>query len=89
MGSGIVTETIYDTMGRVHYSYLPYFENIDTPQWITYEYDQIGRLGKVINPNGKYTERKYALWTTTLIDANFHKKEEDRDAYGRLAQRKG
>ncbi|MFZ3254253.1 MAG: hypothetical protein WA133_08240 [Syntrophales bacterium] len=84
-GSGIVTVAIY-TMGRVHYSFLPYFENIDTPQWITYEYDQIGRLRKVTNPDGKYTERKYALWTTTLIDANFHKKEEDRDAYGRLAQ---
>jgi len=83
-GKVIVTETIYDPMGRVASSSLPYFENLETPRWISYLYDPMGRVTRVTNPDDTFVTRSYLLGTTTSVDANGHKREEDRDAYGRL-----
>ena len=86
-GKVIVTETIYDTMGRVSSSSLPCFENPLPPQqWVSYSYDPMGRVIRVTNPDNTFVTRSYTLGTTASIDANFHKREEDRDAYGRLAK---
>ncbi len=89
----INTGTIYNQMGRVSYSSLPYFEGLEVAKWISYFYDPVGRIIETLRPDGTYTTSSYAvgttnyvLETTVLIDANFHKKEEDRDAYGRLKQ---
>jgi len=82
----IVSETRYDTMGRVSSSSLPYFEGLETPRWISYLYDPMGRVTRVTNPDNTYVTRSYLLGKTTSIDANFHKREEDRDAYGRLVE---
>ena len=85
-GKVIVDNTLYDTMGRVAYSSLPYFDNVETPRWVSYSYDPIGRVTGVINPDNTSVTRSYQLGTTVLIDANGHKKEEDRDAYGNLVK---
>jgi len=85
-GKVIVTETDYDTMGRVSFSSLPYFEGLETARWVSYTYDPLGRVIRVTNPDGTYVTRSYLRGTTTSVDANFHKREEDRDAYGRLAE---
>ena len=77
---------MYDTMGRVSYSSLPYFEGLETPRWISYLYDPIGRVARVTNPDGTFVTKSYLLGTATSVDANGHKKEEDRDAYGQLIQ---
>jgi RHS repeat-associated protein len=85
-GKVIVAETDYDTMGRVSSSSLPYFEGLETARWVSYAYDPMGRVTRVTNPDNTYVTRSYFQGTTTSIDANFHKREEDRDAYGRLAE---
>ena len=82
----IVSETRYDTMGRVSSSSLPYFEGLETPRWVSYSYDPMGRVTRVTNPDNTFVTRSYLLGTTASIDANFHKREEERDAYGRLVE---
>jgi RHS repeat-associated protein len=85
-GKVIVTTSQYNNMGRLTKSSLPYFEGFDAAQLVTYAYDPMGRLKMVTNPAGKSTTKSYTLGKTVIIDANGHKKEEDRDAYGRLTQ---
>ena len=85
-GKVIVTETEYDTMGRVSRSSLPYFENQEAPRWVSYAYYSMGRDTMVTSPDNTYATKSYTLGTTVSIGANGHKKEEDRDVYGRLRQ---
>jgi RHS repeat-associated protein len=85
-GKIIVTDTEYDTMGRVLRSSLPYFENMESPRWVSYAYDPVGRVAMITNPDDTHVTKSYALGTTVSVDANGHKKEADRDPYGRLAE---
>jgi len=85
-GKVIAAEIIYDTMGRVSFSSLPYFEGLEAPRWVSYFYDPMGRVTRVTNPDNTFVTRSYLLGTTASVDANGHKREEDRDAYGRLVE---
>ncbi len=80
----IAQRTLYDNRGQVSYASLPYFEGIETERWTYFEYDPIGRVKKITNPDGTYVTKSYLKGRTTLEDANRHQKIEEKDVYGRL-----
>ncbi|MEK6687174.1 MAG: DUF6443 domain-containing protein, partial [Gemmatimonadota bacterium] len=74
----IAQRTLYDNRGQVSYASLPYFEGIDTERWTYFEYDPIGRVKKITNPDGTYVTKSYMKGVTTLVDANGHQKVEEK-----------
>ncbi len=80
----IVADTTYNQSGLAATKSLPYFEGIETPRKVTFEYDPIGRITRTTNPDNTFTQTIYRKGRTTFIDANSHKKLEEKDAYGRL-----
>jgi RHS repeat-associated protein len=92
-GQTIVSETIYNNLGQVLKTSLPYFEGA-RPSCLTssasgctvYEYDPLGRVTKVTNPDGTILRKFYSRGRTTIVDANNHQKVEERDVYGRLVK---
>jgi len=93
-GNVTVQETVYNKMGQVWKTSLPYFEKDPRPSCLTddvsgcvvYEYDPVGRITKVTNPDDTYATKSYNQGTTTIVDENFHQKVEKRDVYGRLIE---
>ncbi len=83
-GKVIVGQTTYNQRGLAVTKYLPYFEGIETPRYVTFEYDPVGRITRATNPDNTFTKTIYRKERTTFIDANDHKKLEEKDAYGRL-----
>ncbi|PWB38389.1 MAG: hypothetical protein C3F02_03480 [Parcubacteria group bacterium] len=82
----------YDVQGRVERQSLPYLsQNIDysTPDFskpaMTYTYDVLNRVLAETTPVG-VTTYSYNGLTTTIIDANNHRKDLTKDAYGNLIQ---
>lgn len=94
-GSGVyvVTDTAYDTSGRIRHQSLPYegrdsWRSVLPPApalFTTYTYDGLDRPLTETTAVG-VTTSSYNGWTTTVVDPNGHRKEYVRDAYGRLAQ---
>jgi YD repeat-containing protein len=60
--------------------------NMETPRWTEYDYDPMGRISMVTNPDRTFMTKDYSMGRTTIIDANGHKKVEERDVYGRLVK---
>lgn len=83
-GKVIVGQTTYNQRGLAVTKYLPYFEGLETPRYVTFEYDPVGRITRTTNPDNTFTKTIYRKERTTFIDANDHKKLEEEDAYGRL-----
>ncbi|MBI2942524.1 MAG: hypothetical protein HYY04_19005 [Chloroflexi bacterium] len=48
--------------------------------------DGLGRLGRVTNPDGSFTERTYDGWGWAVVDENNHRKRFEQDAFGRLSR---
>ena len=66
----IYQDTVYDALGRVLKTSLPYFFDA-APQWTTLSYDDLGRKRFETAPNGVATETAYsALQTTTTVHAS-------------------
>jgi RHS repeat-associated protein len=70
---GVVTpvykDTVYDDRGQVLRASMPYFATA-SPQWTTYEYDDLGRKRMETASNGIRTETVItALQTTTIVHA--------------------
>jgi YD repeat-containing protein len=90
----IVADTTYNNRGLVETVSIPYqapaSPDYSSPNTgvkkTTTLYDPLRRVSQVTNTDNTYTTYSYDKWTTTIIDANGHKKVETRDAYGRLAQ---
>ncbi|MBN1621154.1 MAG: VCBS repeat-containing protein [Endomicrobiales bacterium] len=82
----------YDIRGLVLKDYLPYAEaysdsdtaNLENKPYVSYEYDSLGRIAKVINPDGTDSFKDYDGWTETLIDENGNKNKYVKDAYGQI-----
>lgn len=85
-GKVIVTETQYNDRGLVSAKSLPYFESLETPRWIDYFYDPVGRVVQINYPDSTSEVRSYDKGRITLIDPNYHQKVEERDVYGRLVR---
>ena len=83
-GSTITVDIEYNSSGHVYRKSLPYFEGTESPRWITYTYDPVGRVIQTTNPEGTTTTTSYDKGTTSFTDANGHKKVEVKDVYGRL-----
>ena len=83
-GNIIVTDTDYDQRGAVTRRSLPYFESGGSPQWVTHDYDPLGRLLQRTNPDGTRVLACHDDWVTVTIDANEHQTRTVRDAYGRI-----
>jgi len=82
----IAVTTQYNSMGKVSRKSLPYFSGVDTPRWVNFEYDVQGRLIRVTQPDGSESRMSYSQNTTSYLDANHHKKEIVKDAYGRVSR---
>ncbi len=85
-GKVTVQRTFYNAAGQVAASSLPYFEGMESPAWTHYAYDPLGRVIEVTNPDGTTLSKSYMQGRTTIVDANGHKRVEERDVYGRLAK---
>lgn len=87
-GNTIITETQYDSRGVVLQSTYPYFEysETDSPRWVTYKYEPMGRVKQITNPDSSRTLACYSPGVRVQIDENNHRKRETYDAYGLLAK---
>jgi len=55
----IQVDTIYDSQGRVYQKSRPYYPS-QTPQWVTYSYDALGRLVATAFPDSTQTSISYS-----------------------------
>lgn len=62
----VLTETEYDTMGRVKRSTNP-FKTGEAKQWTTPEYDDLSRTKKVISPDTDDVQITYGISATGVI----------------------
>ena len=86
-GKVILTKTEYNLRGFVHRTSLPYFENLETPRWKTFDpYDPLGRVTLITYPDNTHVHMSYLKGVTSIIDQNGHKKEEERDVFKRLVK---
>ena len=92
-GRYIVTDTVYDSEGRVSKQSLPYFgagvaRGSATPAaalYTTLAYDALDRVTSATTVVG-VTQNVYSLWTTTTTDARGDTKDYLHDARNRLVQ---
>lgn len=88
----VVIDTIYDELGRVAKTSLPYFglgaarslPTGNTSLYTSTTYDGLDRPHIITNSNGVTTTVYTRPWQESVTDANGHTKIYDRDAFGRL-----
>jgi RHS repeat-associated protein len=94
-GKWVTNDTVYDAMGRVVKTSLPYFSNtsareaaiINPSLYTEYQYDSLNRTIRVKNILGSTLMDYYTnVWSVTTTDANNKKKTLEKDAYGRLVK---
>ncbi|MBN1622407.1 MAG: VCBS repeat-containing protein [Endomicrobiales bacterium] len=91
----IVTgDVVYNCRGLIENAYLPYVDDFSTgyetpptgkPKTTT-EYDALGRVTKVTNPDSTYSTTVYYGWEETITDENGNQKSFHRGAYGNIVQ---
>ncbi len=64
---------------------LPYFSS-QTPQFMTYLYDALGRLVRVTNPDNTFSTMSYGVGVTVATDELTHARTTWTDAFGRTTQ---
>jgi len=93
VGRQVVVNTRYDALGRTTWTQVPVTETTtqnfnpngwDTRPGTTTQYDVLGRIVAVTNPDGTVVQTGYVGMTTVVTDANGHRKDSTADAYGRL-----
>lgn len=91
---------LYDASGRNDRATLPYYGIHASPwtyeipdvsvKWMTSEYDGLGRLTKVTNPDNRFSTVSYSVNTQGAVavktDENGVKKKLTSDAFGRIVQ---
>jgi len=82
----IVTETHFDAPGVIRQKSLPYFKNLETPRYVTFSSDPLGRTTSVLNPDSTATRSCYSAGVRVNIDQNNHRKRQTMDAFGRLVK---
>jgi RHS repeat-associated protein len=91
----LCSTTLYDNWGKLFKTCLPvaslntlleykYIITSSTAKWITSEYDGLGRVVKVTNPDWTYKTVAYDGMKTTKTDENGKSKIYHADVYGRL-----
>jgi RHS repeat-associated protein len=93
-GQTVLSNTRYDAAGQAWQSSLAYEVagapgSYYTPDWNQPKsetlYDGLGRATQVVQPAGT-TLTSYDGWTTSVTDANLHRRAYDVDAFGRTTQ---
>ncbi len=82
----VITDTQYNSQGLVWKKSNPYFSGAVNIYNAVNSYDPVGRLVYTVNPDATETSIGYMQGTNTYIDANYHKKEEIKDIYGRTVE---
>jgi RHS repeat-associated protein len=82
----IRVDTVYNNLGQVTSTTLPYFDGGASIGTTIYTYDEIGRPSQVTHSDGTRTLRCYSLWSTATIDGNNHLRRQTHDAFGRMIQ---
>ncbi|GEM_PF-1290828 len=89
----IVTDTFYNTQGTIDRISVNYFANKttdysspdSTQRNISYQYDSLGRITRITNPDGTFKTNAYDHWTTIHTNEKGIPIEFVYDAYKRLA----
>ncbi|KAK3696720.1 hypothetical protein QZH41_013079, partial [Actinostola sp. cb2023] len=80
----------YDSFGRVRRQSLPYYSKDQTPSWIVFKYDRVGRgvveERPLEGPGSALTMKVYNGLVTETIDANGNRNKVERDALGRIVK---
>jgi RHS repeat-associated protein len=91
-GKQVVSNTFYDSNGRLLAESMPYFVaygNYSQPDYsvrnISHVYDAVGREIRAYNPEGTNRTTTYNQWNITYTDENGHNISHTKDAYGRIA----
>ncbi|MGD9159363.1 MAG: FG-GAP-like repeat-containing protein [Desulfobacteraceae bacterium] len=89
----VITDVIYDNMGRKDIVYGPYFEgtSIESVNYQDMEYDKLGRIVSTATPDGEYGTVSIVYnypnpFTTIVTDADNRQKTEKRDHLGRIIE---
>lgn len=90
----IVTGFVYNGFGKVEKQILPYIENASqvyttsspSLKSVSINFDPIGRVTKVTNPDNTFQTFGYDHWKLTLTDANNHKKVQYLNAYNQITK---
>ena len=83
-GNIVVSKVEYDDLGRVSNQYLPFFSGSSAIGYTSFDYDELGRVVATHRPDGTSTSVVYGLYGIVSTDANGHKRDEIRDANGRV-----
>jgi RHS repeat-associated protein len=89
-----VSNVVYDAQGRAATSYVPAFESYtasfsrpagwDARPKTTTQYDALGRVVLVTNPDGTTIKTAYSGRQSGVLDANGHQRISETDAFGRV-----
>lgn len=82
-----IIETVFNTLGQVVQTSVPRLAAAPTTVWVERQYDALGRVTKVQNPDGTSTTTSYQGRTITVRDANGQVHSSVGDAYGRIIRR--
>ena len=52
-GKKIYKDTVYNKIGKVYKEYIPYFEDESASEFVETQYDDLGRIVKIIKPDAK------------------------------------
>lgn len=91
-GAWIVADTQYDAAGRIRRVSKPYQGSSLTVEvnlannWVTKQYDALGRITKITTADGSQVQSSYSANTITVTDADLKKRKTETDALGRLTQ---
>ncbi|MDO8740790.1 MAG: toxin TcdB middle/N-terminal domain-containing protein [Candidatus Woesearchaeota archaeon] len=86
----ITQDKIYDSMSRLKEETNPYFSNAGytspstAAKKISYTYDTLSRIIKIINPDSTQKTSAYDHWNNYIYDENSNRKDFAYDAYGNI-----
>ncbi len=85
-GNIIAFQTKYNSTGTVSQTSLPYFDGVETSQWVSYTYDAMGRAMTMTAPDGSSASICYYNGVTVSIDPDQHRKRITKNEQGKLVK---
>lgn len=82
----IYIDTEYDKSSRAVRISEPYFSDEYSAYWTRNYFDELGRVTLTVAPNGSESSASYDGYTSTLVNAKNHSKQETRNAFNELVK---